>query len=58
MIAGRRVRLTTHEPAPYHCDGDLAGETPFSCELVPGALRLLVPDTAPRDLFHRPGQKL
>lgn len=58
MVTGRRIRLTTREPAPFHCDGDPAGETPFSCELVPGALRLLVPDTAPSGLFHRPGQRL
>jgi diacylglycerol kinase (ATP) len=58
MLSGRQVTVQTNDPAPYHCDGDPAGQTPFACELVPGALRLLVPDTAPPDLFHRPGLPL
>lgn len=58
MLTGRRVSVQTSEPSPFHCDGDPAGSTPFSCELVPGALRLLAPDTTPPGLFHRPGKAL
>lgn len=55
-IRGRRVSITTSTEAPYHLDGEPAGVTPFTCEIKPGVLRLLVPNTAPSHLFCKPGQ--
>lgn len=57
-VAGRRVALETSRPVPVHTDGDPAGETPFTCTVAPGALRLLVPKSAPDGLFSRPGTPL
>jgi diacylglycerol kinase (ATP) len=58
MVTGREVSVHTEPPLPYHKDGDPAGTTPFACTLKPGALRLLAPNTAPPDLFGRPGEPL
>jgi YegS/Rv2252/BmrU family lipid kinase len=58
MLKGRRVVVHTETPASFHCDGDPVGMTPLDCELRPGALRLLVPNTAPENLFGQPGQVL
>lgn len=40
---GRRVRVETETPRPVQLDGEAAGETPFSVEVLPGAVRVLVP---------------
>ncbi len=57
-VTGRSVMIRTDSVLPYHTDGEPAGQTPIVCEMRAGALRLLVPDTAPPDLFHRPGVPL
>lgn len=57
-VAGRSVTLTTERSMPVHTDGDPAGETPFTCAVAPGALRLLVPESAPPGLFSKPGAAL
>ena len=42
-LSGRRVTVETARTMPVHTDGDPAGETPFTCSVAPGVLRLLVP---------------
>lgn len=54
MLSGRRVRVVSAE-MPWHTDGDPAGMTPFTCDILPAALNLLVPDSAPRTLFSKKG---
>jgi diacylglycerol kinase (ATP) len=48
---GRRVTIYTAEPFPVQLDGEPVGMTPVSLEVVPRALRVLVPRAAPADLF-------
>lgn len=57
-LNGRFVTVQTSPNLPYQLDGDPAGRTPLTCELCPRALRLLVPQTTPTDLFALPGQPL
>lgn len=40
---GRRVTVETDPPRPVQFDGEVEGETPVTAELLPGALRVLVP---------------
>lgn len=58
VVNGRCIRIATKPVMPYHRDGDPAGQTPYSVTLRPAALRLLVPVTAPGDLFVGPGESL
>jgi diacylglycerol kinase (ATP) len=47
------------EPAlPYHRDGDPAGSTPVTTRIEARALKFLVPTTAPKDIFSKPGSLL
>jgi YegS/Rv2252/BmrU family lipid kinase len=57
-LAGSRVVIETHPRMPCQTDGEWAGYSPLACEIRAGALRLLVPHTAPRDRFTRPGTPL
>ena len=47
----RRVEIVSAKSLPVHVDGDTIGYTPAVLEIVPRALKLLVPATAPPDLF-------
>jgi YegS/Rv2252/BmrU family lipid kinase len=58
MVRGRRVTIHTEPSLPFQTDGERTGWTPFSCEVRPGTLRLLVPDTAPAELFEHGGERL
>lgn len=40
---GKVVTIATDPPLPMQLDGDLAGETPFTAEIVPGAIQILAP---------------
>jgi YegS/Rv2252/BmrU family lipid kinase len=40
---GRVVSVATDHPLPMQLDGDLAGDTPFTAEVVPGAIQVLAP---------------
>jgi diacylglycerol kinase (ATP) len=40
---GRSIRVETDPPLPWQADGELMGTTPFSVEVEPLAVRLLVP---------------
>jgi YegS/Rv2252/BmrU family lipid kinase len=57
-LRGQKITVQTARPVDYHLDGEPAGQTPLNTTLVPAALRLLVPDTAPPGLFSRPGLRL
>jgi len=48
---GRQVTIHTAEPFPVQLDGESVGMTPLSVEVVPRALRVLVPRAAPAYLF-------
>jgi hypothetical protein len=43
---------------PCQTDGDKSGDTPLHIQVRPRALNLLVPSTAPADLFSLPGVPL
>lgn len=58
VLPCRRVEISTVPSMAYHLDGEPAGDTPFTATLCSGALRLLVPDTAPPDLFAAGGESL
>lgn len=57
-LVGKRVVIETDPRMPCQTDGEAAGYTPLTCELRPGALRLLVPESAPPSLFVQPGMPL
>jgi len=48
---GRQVTIYTAEPFPIQLDGEPVGMTPISLNVVPRALRVLVPRAAPADRF-------
>jgi diacylglycerol kinase (ATP) len=51
---GRQVTIYTDEPFPLQLDGEPVGMmTPVSLEVVPRALRVLVPRAVPQGLFTR-----
>jgi diacylglycerol kinase (ATP) len=54
---GQRVTIYTREPYPLQLDGEPVGRTPVSVEVLPRALRVLVPEGAPADLFSRSGDR-
>ena len=47
----RRVEIRSQETLPVQVDGDPIGATPVTLEIVPCALRVLVPPNAPSALF-------
>ena len=47
----RRIRIETADPLPVHLDGDPLDHTPLDIAVVPRALNVLVPPSAPPDLF-------
>ncbi|MFQ5399067.1 MAG: diacylglycerol/lipid kinase family protein [Anaerolineae bacterium] len=56
MVSGREVRVETDPVLPCQSDGDDAGTTPLHCVVEPLALRVLIPATAPVDIFALPGE--
>lgn len=57
-VNGRHVYVQTKPTMPCQTDGDRAGHTPLRVEIRPRAVRMLIPDTAPSDLFSLPGTPL
>lgn len=47
----RRMSVEADDPLPVHIDGEPIGTTPISLEVVPQALKLLVPSGVPTHLF-------
>ena len=58
MVNGRRITIHANSAVPVQIDGERGGNSPITCEIQPGALRLLTPDTAPAALFSQPGEPL
>lgn len=54
-LKGKSARIDTTPQIGCHTDGDPAGHTPLVSSLCHRALRLLVPDCAPADLFLQDG---
>ena len=44
-VRGREIHVETDHPVPVQLDGDLGGATPFTATVVPGAIRVMVPET-------------
>ena len=40
---GRVITVETHPPEPVQLDGEAHGVTPFTAEIVPGAIQVLMP---------------
>jgi diacylglycerol kinase (ATP) len=57
-FVARSVQVESQTPIPFHLDGEPCGETPFTCTIQPSTLRLLVPASAPTDLFVNAGEML
>jgi YegS/Rv2252/BmrU family lipid kinase len=47
----RRITIQSQSKLSVQADGDPLGTTPVALRVIPGALRLLVPPQAPRELF-------
>jgi YegS/Rv2252/BmrU family lipid kinase len=47
----QRVEVLTSRPLPVHVDGDCIGETPVVIDVLPRALKLVIPSSASADLF-------
>lgn len=48
LYQGRTIQIETNRPMAIHVDGEPFGTTPLECEVVPGALSVLIPrDTRP-----------
>jgi diacylglycerol kinase (ATP) len=57
-LRGRHIIIETGTPQSFHLDGEVNHSTPITCTVLPGALRLLAPNTAPASLFCRQGEPL
>ena len=51
VYRAQRIEVRTYRPLPVHVDGDCIGNTPVILEVVPRALKLMVPQCAPASLF-------
>ncbi|MCL6431603.1 MAG: diacylglycerol kinase family lipid kinase [Anaerolineae bacterium] len=50
----RTVEIYTDRPMAVQVDGEPHGQTPLTAEVVPGALKILVPRSAPATIFQAP----
>ena len=50
----RNITVRTEQPLPLQVDGDPVDTTPVTIRVVPRALRVLVPHSAPTNLFTTP----
>ena len=48
----RRITIHTSRPLPVQVDGDPIGATPMAFEVVPKALKVIVPPNVPQGLFE------
>lgn len=51
FVRCRDVSVSVQTETAFHIDGEPGGNAPFTCKLLPQALRILVPNTAPQGLF-------
>jgi len=49
----KEMQIETQSPVAFQIDGDAAGYTPATISVVPGALKVIVPQTVPADLFAK-----
>ena len=52
VVNGRHITIHTTPTMPCQTDGEPYGRSPITSILKPRALRILVPDGAPQDLFQ------
>jgi len=45
-VRGREIHVETDRPVPVQLDGDLGGVSPFTVNVVPGAIRVMVPESS------------
>lgn len=57
-LRGRHIILEPAQAQAFHLDGEVNYSTPITCTVMPGALRLLAPSSAPPHLFCQPGVSL
>ena len=50
-LRGRHIRVTAKQPVAVHVDAEPIGVTPIEVQVVPRALRVIVPRTTPAALF-------
>ncbi|MFN2138177.1 MAG: diacylglycerol/lipid kinase family protein [Candidatus Promineifilaceae bacterium] len=58
LLKGTEIKIHTEPLMPVQTDGDPSGKTPLHCKIVPGALSLLTPQSAPDSLFQVKGPTL
>ena len=47
----RRIKIESRDPIPVHLDAENIGHTPVDIEVVPQALKVILPRNAPANLF-------
>jgi YegS/Rv2252/BmrU family lipid kinase len=50
-LRGRRIRVSARQPVAVHVDAEPIGVTPIEVQVVPRALRVIVPQAVPAALF-------
>ena len=50
----KSVEIRTRKPVNFQVDGEPLGHTPATFSVVPGALKVIVPQVTPEDLFSKP----
>ncbi len=50
----KTVEVRTRKPVNFQVDGEPLGHTPATFSVVPGALKVIVPQETPEDLFSKP----
>jgi diacylglycerol kinase (ATP) len=58
LLKGTQISIRTEPLMPVQTDGDPVGKTPLHCSIRPGALHLLIPNSAPDSLFTTRGPRL
>jgi diacylglycerol kinase (ATP) len=51
QLCGRHIQVCARQPTAVHVDAEPIGVTPIDVQVVPRALRVIVPQTAPVTLF-------
>jgi diacylglycerol kinase family enzyme len=47
------LEIRTRQPIPIQVDGEIGGFTPATFTIAPGALKVIVPQTTPEELFSQ-----
>jgi len=58
LYRARRIEVETKDTMPVHLDAENVGFTPVAVEIVPRALRIIVPQNAPLNLFAAPSDSV